>query len=138
MLQIIATARTGNLVDNEARGLGNKTPRHGDQAVIGKPIGLAGADIHQPALADVQDTVIRTRDGLELANEAEPAQNLHLLAGDLFDAEFFREHGALVDYDEEMDGAREHRPRHRSSKPTAHYRNARHHRVILNTRATLR
>ncbi len=51
--------------------------------------------------------LVRTRNGLKLAKETQPAKDIQLLAGELFDSEFFRIDGALVDQNDPVPRPRE-------------------------------
>src|SRR5258708_33994617 len=117
MLKVTATAYARNLIDNEAGRIRNQTARHGDEAVIGKSIGLPDTDIHHLAFPDIQHVLVRPCYGLKLANETQPAKDIQLLAGELFDPKFFRIDGPLVDHNHPVPGTREGGPAYRSRRP---------------------
>ncbi|GCC46344.1 hypothetical protein chiPu_0030667, partial [Chiloscyllium punctatum] len=81
---------------------------------IGNPVGAPDTDIDQSAAPDVEHPVIGRGDGLDIAQEAQAAEDIDLPSRDLLDTEFVRRDRALVDQDDPIPGPREDSPRQRA------------------------
>ncbi len=107
LLAIIAATDIGHLIEQEARRISCQAASRVDEVGIGNPIRPADTDIDQPAAPDIERPVIGRRDRLDLVDEAQATQDIDLLSGDLFDAEFIRRNLALVDQEDPIPGASE-------------------------------